>query len=125
VKRVVLAAVAGLTVFVGVYAAAAAMGLSSYDLGAGNSSVTSCDNAFTIDALGYNGSGQITTVTVGDIDVDCFGGELTVQLTKADNSSAGGVGGPVTVTTAQATVTLASPANPSDVAHEVIIIVGP
>ncbi|MBX7111627.1 MAG: hypothetical protein K1X87_07245 [Dehalococcoidia bacterium] len=92
---------------------------------AGAESVTKCDNnGFVIDGFTLNGSGQITQIALSDIDATCVGGQLTVDLTRADEVSIGN-GGPVTVTGSPMSVAITGLPDATLVKHEVVIIVGP
>nr|HRC63134.1 hypothetical protein [Dehalococcoidia bacterium] len=84
-----------------------------------------CDNnGFVIDGFTLNGSGQITQIALSDIDATCVGGQLTVDLTRADEVSIGN-GGPVTVTGSPMSVAITGLPDATLVKHEVVIIVGP
>lgn len=117
-------AVAAALAFGGFAVASAALSAVPDDLGAGGEPVASCDTAFVIDGFTLNGSQQITAISVSGIDAACIGGQLTVDLTRADDVSIG-TGGPVTVTTSTLTVPIPDTPAASLVKHEVIIIVGP
>src|SRR5262245_57727684 len=94
----------GLAAGLVMYAVASSAGLSNH-LGARSAAVASCDGAFTIDHVEVNASGQITEVTVGGIDTACIGGQLSIDLTRADGVSIG-TGGPVEVMGATRTVSI-------------------
>lgn len=103
-KRALIAVLAGLIVGSGVFAVAASLGVVSGGLGAGTSSVASCDTsvsttydtAYDATLPGY----EVTTVHVTGIATPaCDGKQIKVTLANASNASLG-----------QQSATLATPA---------------
>jgi hypothetical protein len=96
-KRTVVALVAGLLVFGGVYGFAASLGVGSDTLGAGSSAVAACQ-AGTLNVSynpGYNPAApagyRTTTVNVGNIDTSagaCGAKAIRVTLTGPGASNA-------------------------------------
>lgn len=117
--------------FLAVYAFAAALGLTSDNLGAGAASVTTCDDdGFAIEGVVLGGAGEVTQITVGGIATTCAGGQITINLVTDDGASIG-AGGPVPVTVPSTTLAIAGVPAPevlpslADVQRQVVIVVGP
>jgi hypothetical protein len=115
-RRFVLALVVGGVAFTTVYAFAATLGVSSQSLGAGNAAVTTCAASVTATyAIAYDSTVpgyKVSSVTLNNLTA-CNGKTITVDLTKADNSSIGQVTGTVLPADATAgTKTIALPASP-------------
>jgi hypothetical protein len=113
-RKVVLAAAAAFLVGSPVVAAAASLGLTTTDLGAGSATVAACDSGFTYAYTTQ--SGRVTAVTVGGIaDPECSGGELSLTLT---NGSGARLGSGTTATvpsdgdTADDSLNISIPSNP-------------
>ena len=116
----VLAAVAvGLAL---AYGAAASLGISSAKLGAGGASVAPCDTSFTR-SLTVSG-GNVTQVTIGDVDSACTGGQMTVVLTNAANNQVSQ--GSATVPSGGGSVPVSVAPVPVDSVRNVhVVVVGP
>jgi hypothetical protein len=95
-RALIILAIGG-AVFGGIYGLAASLSVSSESLGAGNTTVASCQQTGAV-AVSYTGTGysasvpayQVTQVTVGSIDLDnCSGKTIKVTLTGGSNASLG------------------------------------
>jgi hypothetical protein len=92
-SRILVGLVAGVMVFGAVFAVAASLGVTSSTLGAGGSSVTSCDtdgvtagygDAYDSTLPGY----KVTTVTITGINgTNCNGKTIKVTLTGSGNAA--------------------------------------
>ena len=109
-KKLLIGLIAGSAVFAAVFGAAASIGgVSSTSLGAGNTTVASCDTdgvstsyAVAFDAAGY----KVSTVTVSGIAAGCSGKTLSVQLVDANGAlTNGAVSGAVDATSETLTLT--------------------
>lgn len=94
-KRALIAILAGLVVFAGVFAMAASLGgVTSTTVGADNTAVTSCDTdgVTTSYATGWDATDkryEVTSVTVGGVNDACDGQTLSVTLTDAAGTQIG------------------------------------
>ena len=106
-RRLVIAILAGLLVFAGVFAMAASLGgITSNQVGADNTAVASCDtNGVTTSyATGWDATDkryEITSVTVGGVNDACDGETLSVSLTDSTGAQIGS--GSVAIPTSAAT----------------------
>ena len=106
-RRLVIAILAGLLVFAGVFAMAASLGgITSNKVGADNTAVASCDtNGVTTSyATGWDATDkryEITSVTVGGVNDACDGETLSVSLTDSTGAQIGS--GSVAIPTSAAT----------------------
>lgn len=129
-KRLILALVIGGVVFATVVGMAASLGtVTAKDLGAGNSTVASCDTdgvsvSYSTSYDGASGRYEVASVTVDGIADTCDGQTLTVVL--ADSAGAqlaeGSVTVPVDGAATTASVTLANPPAASAVENVHIVI---
>lgn len=117
-KRALIAVLAGLVVFAGVFAMAASLGgITSTKVGADNTAVTSCDTdgVTTSYATGWDATDEryeVTSVTVGNVSDACDGQTLSVSLTDASGTQIGS--GTAAIPTSAATshtVSLSTPAS--------------
>ena len=94
-RRTIAAVVAGFTVFGAVFASAASLGgITSGNVSADNTSVTSCDTdgvttAYTTSWDGTDDRYEVTSVTVSGIANTCDGRTLSLSLTDASNNQIG------------------------------------
>ena len=106
-KRALIAILAGLVVFAGVFAMAASLGgVTSTKVGADNTAVTSCDTdgVTTSYATSWDATDkqyEVTAVTVGNVNDACDGETLSVSLTDSTGSQIGS--GTLTIPTSAAT----------------------
>ena len=106
-RRLLIAILAGLLVFAGVFAMAASLGgITSNQVGADNTAVASCDtNGVTTSyATGWDATDkryEITSVTVGGVNDACDGETLSVSLTDSTGAQIGS--GSVAIPTSAAT----------------------
>ncbi|MGQ0832945.1 MAG: hypothetical protein ACT4OV_14855 [Microthrixaceae bacterium] len=124
IRRLIVAAVIA-AALAGGAAFAAAQTLTSRSLAAGHVAVARCDATPTWTySFGKNAGGQVTSVTVTDVDAGCFGGAMSLAL-KPVNA----IGGPVSVSscaaTCSVTVPLTSNPLPSQVTSVLAVVVGP
>ena len=91
-RKVVLAAVAGLTVFGGVYGLAASIGLTADSLGAAQSVVAACQSgtmtvaytpSYSASVPGY----AVTAVTITGLQSGCYGKSYRVTVSDASGAS--------------------------------------
>ncbi len=116
----VIAAVVGCAV----YAAAATLGgVTARGLGAGKTTVTSCDGDGVTIAY-TTSSGSVTGVTISDIAAGCSGGSLKVVLANSAGTNIG-AGGPATVGGATVSLSLSPQPAASNVAAAHVSIAGP
>ena len=117
-KRALIAILAGLVVFAGVFAMAASLGgVTSTKVGADNTAVTSCDTdgVTTSYATAWDATDkryEVTSVTVGNVNDACDGETLSVSLTDASGAQIGS--GTLAIPTSAATshaVSLTTPAS--------------
>jgi len=96
-KRALIALAIGAAVFGGIYGLAASLDVSSSSLGAGNTTVASCQQAGTV-TVSYTGTTyassvpgyQATQVTLGNLDLtNCGAKAVKVTLTGSGNTSLG------------------------------------
>lgn len=121
-KRILLALFAGAAVFGSAFAFAAALGLGTHNLAAGDEVVSSCDtdgvvatyDADYTDTAVFSGY-TVTSVTVTGIDAACEGHTVGVTLTATDGTNLGDATGPAD---ASGSVVLAMPADVSAEAVE-------
>jgi hypothetical protein len=115
-KRLILALLASLTVFGGLYAMAASLGgISSGNVGADSTVVASCDTDGVSTTYGTAWSGtdkryNITSVTVQGVADTCDGATLSVSLTDSTGAQIGT--GSLVIPTSAATsfaVTMSTP----------------
>ena len=97
-------------------------------LAAGATSVATCQGAaFTVASPVVNGSGQVTQVTVGNIQASCTGSTVRLTLADASNNPLGS--GTATVptggVTTTATITLSPQPARASVAKFFVVVVGP
>ena len=94
-KRVLLAVLAGLIVFAGVFAIAASLGgITSTKVGADNTVVASCDTdgVSTSYATAWDATDkryEVTSVTVSGVNDVCDGETLSVSLTDSTGAQIG------------------------------------
>ena len=94
-KRVLLAMLAGLMVFAGVFALAASLGgITSDKVGADNTTVASCDTdgVSTSYATAWDATDkryEVTSVTVSGVNDACDGQTLNVSLTDSTGAQIG------------------------------------
>ena len=119
-KKVILAAVAGVTVFGGSYGLAASLGLTTDSLGAAQSVVAACQSgtmnvaytpAYSASLPGYN----VTSITISGLQAGCYSKNYRVTLSGAAGASLGEVTGtapttgtsigPLSITASAASVT--------------------
>jgi hypothetical protein len=123
--RRLLVAIAGASSLAAATAFAAGLTTTSARLASGTDTVARCDLTPTFTyAFLKNASGQVTSVTVSDIDAGCAGAKLSLAVRPAEVT-----GGPVTVVTCAATcaatVPLTSSPLPAQVTSVVAVMVGP
>lgn len=91
-KKIFVGAVLGTAVFAGVFASAASLGVSTETLGAGGTSVASCDTdgvkatyatAYDSTVPGY----KVSTITVTGIADTCKNLSYKIQATKTDGTA--------------------------------------
>ena len=106
-KRTLIAILAGLLVFAGVFAMAASLGgITSNKVGADNTAVTSCDTdgVATSYATAWDATDkryEITSVTVSNVNDACDGQTLSVSLTDSTGAQIGS--GSMSIPTSAAT----------------------
>ena len=106
-KRVLLAMLAGLMVFAGVFALAASLGgITSDKVGADNTTVASCDTdgVSTSYATAWDATDkryEVTSVTVSGVNDACDGQTLNVSLTDSTGAQIGS--GSLSIPTSAAT----------------------
>ena len=106
-KRTLLAILAGLVVFAGVFAMAASLGgITSGNVGADNTTVASCDTDGVTSsyATAWDATDkryEITSTTVGGVNDACDGETLSVSLTDSSGTQIGS--GSMTIPTSAAT----------------------
>lgn len=126
IRRVLIAGLLGAAVSSAVFAAAANLGVGTDTLGAGGTSVASCDTGFTSAYVVPTTGGSafmVTGVTVGDIAASCVGGLLQVTVIDSTNASIGA--GEVTVpASSSVTVPLSPTSDPAQIVGLRIAIVG-
>lgn len=94
-KRILLAVLAGLLVFSGVFAIAASLGgVTSTKVGADNTAVASCDtdgvsSSYTTAWDATDKRYEITSVTVSGVNDACDGQSLSVSLTDSTGAQIG------------------------------------
>jgi hypothetical protein len=94
-KRALIAILAGLVVFAGVFAMAASLGgITSTKVGADNTAVTSCDTDGVTSsyATAWDPTDkryEVTSVTVGNVNDACDGETLSVSLTDSTGAQIG------------------------------------
>ncbi len=91
-KRLLIALVAGGAVFATVFGVAASLNVTSDNLGAGGTAVTSCDDAVRATYTTKYVAGQgflVDTVIVTGVDNACDGKNITVQLTGTSGNALG------------------------------------
>ena len=117
-KRALIAILAGLVVFAGVFAMAASLGgITSTKVGADDTAVTSCDTdgVTTSYATSWDATDEryeVTSVTVGSVNDACDGQTLSVSLTDSTGAQIGS--GTLAIPTSAATshtVSLTTPAS--------------
>jgi hypothetical protein len=123
-RRLILSALAATIVVGMVVASAASLAMSPGSLQADNSSVAACDTSVPKFTHSFTTSGgNVTQVTVGDIDPACTNGQLSVRLT--DGSASIGSGGPVTVTGPSHNVAIPAQPAATSVGGIHILVLGP
>jgi hypothetical protein len=121
-RRHIAALLGALTVFGAVFAMAASLGgITSGQVGADNTSVTSCDTdgVTTSYATSWDGTDdryEVTSVTVTNINNACDGRTLSVSLTDSTSNQigSGSVAVPTDALGTSATVTLSTAASAKD-----------
>ena len=121
-RRTIAAVVAGFTVFGAVFASAASLGgITSGNVSADNTSVTSCDTdgvttAYTTSWDGTDDRYEVTSVTVSGIANTCDGRTLSLSLTDASNNQigTGSVAIPSDVLVTSVSVSLSTAASAKD-----------
>lgn len=106
--RFVLGFLTAVSVGVAAYASAASLGgLNSGSLGAGSATVSSCDtDGFAVE---YTlSAAKVTTATVGGINSNCGGGNMTLTLTGAGSAALGDGTGTVPAGGGSLAITIAS-----------------
>ena len=128
-KRLLIAILAGITVFASVFAMAASLGgITGSTVGADNTTVASCDTdgVTTSYATSWDTTDkryEVTSVTVAAVNDACDGKTLNVSLTDASGAQigAGTLAIPTSVATSHAvTLTTASSAKLTEGVHVVI-----
>lgn len=108
--------------------AAATLGVTGHQLGAGHAPVPSCDDdgQATV-AYVYEGDpgSPVTGLAVSGLDSACNGGLLRATVTRTDGSGAVHGTTAVTVASGGATVTLASAVEAEDAQRTILVVVGP
>ncbi len=128
-KRFLMAGVAAAAVFSVVFGLAASLTVTSGTLGAGGSTVSSCDTdgvntANTVEWDNDDERFEVTEVTVSGIAMPaCDGGTVYVQLTGSGGSAIAGASGSAMVSGASVSVILATPPAASDVMGVQVAIV--
>ncbi len=129
-RRVVTATVVGLTVGAAAFASASAVTVNTGgNLGAGSTTVASCDTtgvvtSFTLGTFDTTAGYTVSAVGVSSIDSPaCNGKSVSVTLSDVSDNSVGS-GGPVTVATGatSVTVTLSAAVAASKIAHVYVVI---
>ncbi len=125
-RRVLVAGLIAAALSSAVFAAAANLGVTTDTLGAGGTSVSTCDSAFTstyVVESSDDSAFKVTGVTVGDIASACVGGRLQVTVIDSTNASLGT--GQVTVPdSSSVTVPISPGADPALVVGVQIAVVG-
>lgn len=106
---------------------AAGSSVVSDTLASGSEPVTACDGSPT---WGYDfakdaSTGEVTSISVTEIDPGCNGGQLTVNIEPAGAEASAMLGTADCSVSCTKVVTFASPLLPDDVDHVDAIIVGP
>lgn len=91
-KRLAIALALGTAVFAAVFAAAATLGLTTDQLGAGDQAVSSCDSSVNVtyqtDYSATLGTYRVSSITLTGLDeAQCAGQTITAVLTGAANAS--------------------------------------
>ncbi len=125
VVRRLLVAVVAAAVLSAAAAHANSGAVASTSLASGSSAVARCDTTPTwIYTFVKNTGGEVTSVSVSDIDAACAGAKLSLAAQPA-----GATGGPITLTgcgaTCTASVPLSSTPLPAQVTSVLAVIVGP
>jgi hypothetical protein len=87
-------------------AAAASLGLTTGQLGAGSATVSGCTASSLTATRNVNNSGNVTQVNVTSVPQACAGETLAVTLEKSDHNSLGAASATVGTCTGGCTVTV-------------------
>ncbi|HVM18251.1 MAG TPA: hypothetical protein VM290_11775 [Gaiellaceae bacterium] len=129
-KKPLLSLTVGAVAFSAAVGFAATLGVSSGSLGAGNASVSSCDEAVTVAySPAYNTTGtagfKVASVTVNGIDgAACAGQTLRVEVVGAANASLANGNAPIVASDTSKTVTLGSSVLAADIQNVHAVISG-
>ena len=122
--RLLAAALWGVSLIV-VGAAAAGIPTTQGSLGAGTAALIPCDgNGYSV-TYQQNASGQLTSVTLGNINAGCAGGTARVTLLNGTSVVAAGTASlPSSGFSGSVVVSLSSTVNPSSVTRTAAVIDG-